>query len=91
LCVTDEWAHDIGQPLSEIGADAFTRAHAATSYRQAADYFDDGKDVKITKDMLDLAKHIVEQKSGHFDPTVRGRASRAAIHAASAIALIVAS
>jgi DNA end-binding protein Ku len=36
--------------------------------RQAADYFDDIKDVKITKDMLDLAKHIVEQKSGHFDP-----------------------
>jgi DNA end-binding protein Ku len=26
-------------------------------------------DVKITKDMLDLAKHIVEQKSGHFDPS----------------------
>ena len=25
--------------------------------------------MKITKDMLDLAKHIVEQKSGHFDPS----------------------
>jgi DNA end-binding protein Ku len=25
--------------------------------------------VKITKDMLDLAKHIVEQKSAHFDPS----------------------
>ncbi|NVN85706.1 MAG: Ku protein [Rhodopseudomonas sp.] len=36
--------------------------------RDAADYFDDIKDVKITKDMLDLAKHIVEQKSGHFAP-----------------------
>jgi len=24
--------------------------------------------VKITKDMLDLAKHIVEQKSGSFEP-----------------------
>jgi DNA end-binding protein Ku len=36
--------------------------------RDAADYFDDIKDVKITKDMLDLAKHIVDQKSGHFDP-----------------------
>jgi DNA end-binding protein Ku len=35
--------------------------------RDAADYFDDIKDVKITKDMLDLAKHIVDQKSGHFD------------------------
>jgi DNA end-binding protein Ku len=36
--------------------------------RDAADYFDEIKDVKITKDMLDLAKHIVDQKSGHFDP-----------------------
>lgn len=36
--------------------------------RDAADYFDDIQDVKITKDMLDLAKHIVEQKSGHFAP-----------------------
>jgi DNA end-binding protein Ku len=36
--------------------------------RNAADYFDDIQDVKITKDMLDLAKHIVEQKSGHFAP-----------------------
>jgi DNA end-binding protein Ku len=36
--------------------------------RDSADYFDDIQDVKITKDMLDLAKHIVEQKSGHFEP-----------------------
>ena len=36
--------------------------------RDAAEYFDDIEDVKITKDMLDLAKHIVEQKSGHFEP-----------------------
>jgi hypothetical protein len=28
----------------------------------------DPKDVKITKDMLDLARHIVDQKSGHFAP-----------------------
>src|SRR4029078_1875070 len=28
--------------------------------RDAAEYFDDIQDVKITKDMLDLAKHIVE-------------------------------
>jgi DNA end-binding protein Ku len=33
-----------------------------------APYFDDIQDVKITKDMLDLARHIVEQKSGHFEP-----------------------
>jgi hypothetical protein len=25
-------------------------------------------DVKVTKDMLDLAKHIVNQKAGHFEP-----------------------
>lgn len=37
--------------------------------RDAGDYFDDIDDVKITKDMLDLAKHIVEQKSAHFDPS----------------------
>jgi DNA end-binding protein Ku len=36
--------------------------------RNSAQYFDDVQDVKVTKDMLDLAKHIVEQKSGHFEP-----------------------
>jgi DNA end-binding protein Ku len=36
--------------------------------RGASEYFDDIQEVKITRDMLDLAKHIVEQKSGHFDP-----------------------
>src|SRR5471032_2276537 len=36
--------------------------------RSEKDYFDDIQDVKVTKDMLDLAKHIVEQKSGSFEP-----------------------
>jgi DNA end-binding protein Ku len=36
--------------------------------RSEKDYFDDVQDVKLTKDMLDLAKHIVEQKTGSFDP-----------------------
>ena len=36
--------------------------------RDASEYLDDIQDVKITKDMLDLARHIVEQKSGHFEP-----------------------
>ena len=41
--------------------------------RSEKEYFDDIQDVKITKDMLDLAKHIVEQKSGSFEPgQVRG-------------------
>jgi DNA end-binding protein Ku len=36
--------------------------------RDPAEYFDEIDDVKVTKDMLDLAKHIVEQKSGSFEP-----------------------
>jgi len=36
--------------------------------RSADEYFDDIQDVKLTKDMLDLAKHIVNQKAGHFEP-----------------------
>ena len=36
--------------------------------RDPAEYFDDIQGVKITKDMLDLAKHIVETKAGHFEP-----------------------
>jgi DNA end-binding protein Ku len=36
--------------------------------RDPAEYFDEIEDVKVTKDMLDLARHIVEQKSGSFEP-----------------------
>jgi len=36
--------------------------------RSEKEYFDDIQDVKVTKDMLDLAKHIVEKKSGSFEP-----------------------
>ena len=36
--------------------------------RSETDYFDDIQDVKVTKDMLDLAKHIVEKKSAAFEP-----------------------
>jgi DNA end-binding protein Ku len=39
--------------------------------RDSAEYFDEFQDVRMTKDMLDLAKHIVEQKSGRFDPYSR--------------------
>src|SRR6202166_3020550 len=31
-------------------------------------YFEDIPEVKLPKDMLDLAAHIVQTKSGHFDP-----------------------
>jgi DNA end-binding protein Ku len=36
--------------------------------RDPQEYFDDIQDVKVTKDMLDLARHIVNQKAGHFEP-----------------------
>ena len=36
--------------------------------RSEEEYFDDIQDVKVTKDMLDLARHIVNQKAGHFEP-----------------------
>src|SRR6266404_3700303 len=36
--------------------------------RSEKEYFDEIQDVKVTKDMLDLARHIVEQKSGSFEP-----------------------
>jgi len=36
--------------------------------RSEEDYFDDIQDVKVTKDMLDLAQHIVERKSASFEP-----------------------
>jgi DNA end-binding protein Ku len=36
--------------------------------RDENEYFDDIQDVKVTNEMLDLAKHIVETKSGYFEP-----------------------
>jgi DNA end-binding protein Ku len=36
--------------------------------RSREEYFDDIQDVKVTKDMLDLARHIVQEKSGRFEP-----------------------
>ncbi|MBH5397269.1 Ku protein [Bradyrhizobium sp. CNPSo 4010] len=36
--------------------------------RSEQEYFDEIQNVKVTKDMLDLAKHIVNQKAGNFDP-----------------------
>ena len=36
--------------------------------RSEEEYFDEIQHVKVTKDMLDLAKHIVNQKSGRFEP-----------------------
>ena len=36
--------------------------------RKEEEYFDDIPDEKLPKDMLDLAKHIVASKAGHFEP-----------------------
>ncbi|UWU81479.1 Ku protein [Bradyrhizobium huanghuaihaiense] len=36
--------------------------------RSEQEYFDEIQDVKVTKDMLDLARHIVNQKAARFDP-----------------------
>ena len=47
--------------------------------RREDEYFDAIEDEKIPKDMLDLAVHIVETKTGHFKPTaVQGRVRRRA-------------
>ena len=37
--------------------------------RDEAPYFEDIPDLKLPKEMLDLATHIVNTKSGHFDPS----------------------
>ena len=36
--------------------------------RKEDEYFEDIPDEKIPKDILELASHIVETKSGHFEP-----------------------
>src|SRR4030088_895195 len=37
--------------------------------RDEDDYFDDIKNPKITKDMVELASHILDSKADHFDPS----------------------
>jgi Ku protein len=36
--------------------------------RDEKDYFDEIPSERVTKDMLDLAKHIIKTKTGHFKP-----------------------
>jgi DNA end-binding protein Ku len=38
--------------------------------REEASYFEDIPELKLPKEMLDLATHIVNTKSGHFDPSL---------------------
>ena len=37
--------------------------------RDEAPYFEEIPELKLPKEMLDLATHIVNTKSGHFDPS----------------------
>ena len=37
--------------------------------RDAKEYFSDIENVKVPKDMLELAEHILKTKRGHFDPS----------------------
>ena len=37
--------------------------------RDEAEYFDDIKNPKISKDMIELASHILDTKAAHFDPS----------------------
>jgi DNA end-binding protein Ku len=36
--------------------------------RDENEYFDDIQNLKLSKDMMDLAQHIVKTKTGHFEP-----------------------
>jgi DNA end-binding protein Ku len=45
-----------------------TTLHYAYEVRDAADYFDDIADVKISGEMLKLAEHIMDSKASEFDP-----------------------
>src|SRR6201997_4849102 len=56
-----------------IGLEPFDKGLMGTLLRypyevqDEKEYFDEIQDVKVTKDMLDLAKHIVTQKAADFD------------------------
>jgi len=45
-----------------------TTLRYAYEVRPAAEYFDEIPDMKIPKEMLQLAEHILENKTGDFDP-----------------------
>ena len=45
-----------------------TTLHYKNEIRKDAVYFEDIPDIKITPDMLELAVHIVDTKTAHFDP-----------------------
>jgi DNA end-binding protein Ku len=45
-----------------------TALRYSNEVRDEHDYFDDIPNIKVSKDMLDLAKHILQTKKGAFDP-----------------------
>ncbi len=45
-----------------------TTLRYAYEVREAASYFEDIADIEIPKEMKDLAGHIIQTKSGHFEP-----------------------
>lgn len=57
-----------------IAIEALGKGLLATSLRYASElrdedeYFDDVKTPRVSKDMVELAAHILETKSAHFDP-----------------------
>lgn len=46
-----------------------TTLRYASEVRDEQDYFDDIKTPKISKDMVELASHILNKMAAHFDPT----------------------
>jgi non-homologous end joining protein Ku len=59
--------HIIALEARNAGLFAMLLRHPS-EVRDPAQYFEGVQDVHVTKDMLDLAKHIVENKSSHFEP-----------------------
>ena len=57
--------HRAGAARQGIDGDALRYPYEV---RDEADYFEDIPNIKVEKEMLDLAKHIVQTKSGHFEP-----------------------
>src|SRR6478752_2517120 len=57
-----------------LAIEAFEKGFLATTLRypyevrETNDYFDGIKSTKVSKDMVELATHILEKKSAHFDP-----------------------
>jgi DNA end-binding protein Ku len=46
-----------------------TTLHYAYEVREAKPYFEEIPELKLPKEMTELAAHIVDSKAGHFDPT----------------------